>query len=79
MDYRLNLSKFNSDVALKNKELTQTKDLTMAKIAQDALDGIARTAAQLSGSAMSAMNVNTGLSSSSSSSYQETHYYDETV
>lgn len=79
LDYHLNVNKLNTDTAIKNKELTQNKDLTMAKIAQDALDGIARTAAQLSGSAMSAMNVNTGLSSSSSSSYQETHYYDETV
>jgi len=79
LDYHLNVNKLNTDTAIKNKELTQNKDLTMTKIAQDALDGIARTAAQLSGSAMSAMNVNTGLSSSSSSSYQETHYYDETV
>lgn len=79
LDHTLNVSKLQSDIALKTKELIQAKDLTMAKIAQDALDGIARTGAQLAGSAMSAMNVHAGLSSSSSSAYQETHYYDETA
>lgn len=77
MDYTLNVSKFNTETSLKNKELAQSKELTLAKIAQDGLDAIARTGSQLAGSAMSAMNVHAQLSSSSS--YQEVHQYEETT
>ena len=81
LDYGLNVDKFNADIAIKELELEQSRELALAKLAQEALDGIARAGAQLAGSAMSAMNVQASLSSGSSTSdsYQETHYYDETA
>ena len=81
LDYGLNLDKLNADITLKEAELQQSRELSLAKLAQDALDGIARTGAQLAGSAMSAMNVQASLSSGSttSDSFQETHYYDESA
>lgn len=78
LDYGLNVDRLNADITLKETELQQSREINLAKLGQDALDGIARTGAQLAGSAMSAMNVQASLGSSSSSSYNENHNYDET-
>lgn len=80
LDYALNVDKLNSDVALKTSELEQSRELSLQKMALDALDAIARTGSQLAGSAMSAMNVQASLSSGSTTSdnYTEYHYYEET-
>ena len=79
LEYALGVDKLNSDVALKESELEQTRELSLQKMGLDALDAVARTGSQLAGSAMSAMNVQASLSSGSttSDSFQETHYYDE--
>ena len=66
LEYSLEIDKLTADIGLKEAELAQNKELTIAKIAQDALDAIARTGSQLAGSAMSAMNVQAGLTQSSS-------------
>lgn len=68
LQYTLSVDKFNADVYLKEAELEQTKTLQLTKIAQDSLDAVARTSAQLAGSAMSAMNVGALLSASNSNS-----------
>ena len=65
LDYDLSVEKFTADVAIKAAELEQTKLVETSKIAVGALDGVARTGAQLAGSAMSAMNVGASISSSS--------------
>ena len=77
LDYTLNVDKFTADVALKEAELEQQRELSLVKITLDALDGVARTGSQLSGSAMSAMNVQASLSSGSTTSdqYSESHNY----
>lgn len=80
LDYELNVNKLTADTAIKEAELAQTRELALQKVALDSLDGIARTGAQLAGSAMSAMNVSASLGSSSSTSdnFTEYHYYNET-
>lgn len=75
LDHGLNVDRLTAEVAIKDADLQQSRLIEISKIALSALDGIARTGAQLSGSAMSAMNVHAGLSSSSSSSYSESHSY----
>jgi len=80
LDYLLNVDKFNADKTIKQADLEQTKMLQLTKIAQDSLDAVARTAAQLAGSAMSAMNVGASVSSGSSfssgNSCSETYTYE---
>ena len=66
LDYLLNVDRFNADVEIKKATLEQEKLLQLTKIAQDALDAVARTAAQLAGSAMGAMNVGASISAGSS-------------
>lgn len=77
LDYSLGVDRLDSDITLKEAELTQSRELSLMKIALDALDGIARTGSQLAGSAMSAMNVQASLGSSSTTSdeYSESHNY----
>lgn len=77
LNYGLGVDKLSADITLKEAELELNKELTLTKIALDALDGIARTGSQLAGSAMSAMNVQASLSSGSttSDSYSESHEY----
>ena len=81
LEYALSVDTLQANVALKEADLEQTRELTLQKTALDALDGIARTGSQLAGSAMSAMNVQASLSSGSTTSdtYTEYHYYDETA
>jgi hypothetical protein len=80
LDYFLNVDRFNTDTTLKEAQLEQDKVLQLVKIAQDSLDAVARTSAQLAGSAMSAMNVgasiSAGSSTSQSSSCSETYTYE---
>ena len=80
LDYLLNVDRFNADTTIKEAELEQNKVLQLTKITQDSLDAVARTSAQLAGSAMSAMNVGASISSSSSigqsSSCSETYSYE---
>jgi len=68
LDYELNVDKFSADVLIKNAELEQTRTLALSKLSVDAMDAVARTGAQLAGSAMSAMNVGASLSASDSNS-----------
>ena len=75
LEYLLNVDKFNADLKMKEAELEQTKTLELAKMTVSAMDSVARTGSQLSGSAMSAMNVGASLSSGSSSTYSESHNY----
>ena len=78
LDYELNVNKLTADTAIKEAELAQNRELALQKVALDSLDGIARTGAQLAGSAMSAMSVSAGLRYDSNSNYTEYHYYNET-
>lgn len=80
LEYVLNVDKLQSDVAIKESELSQSRELSLQKMALDALDAIARTGSQLAGSAMSAMNVQASLGSNSTTNdqYTEYHYYEET-
>jgi chromosome segregation ATPase len=80
LEYGLSVDKLNADVELKEAELLQNRELSLTKIALDSLDGIARVGSQLTGSALSAMNVGASLSSGSTTSdqYTEYHYYEET-
>jgi hypothetical protein len=77
LEYSLGVDRLDADITLKEAELTQNRELFLMKTALDALDGIARTGSQLAGSAMSAMNVQASLGSSSSTSddYNENHNY----
>lgn len=79
LDYSLNKYRVAAEIKIKETDLEQTKMLELSKIAVGALDGVARTGAQLSGSAMAAMNVHAGLTSSSSSDYSENHNYSYTA
>lgn len=78
LEYDLNVNKLTADVALKEAELAQSRELTLQKVALESLDGIARTGSQLAGSAMSAMNVQASLGFDSNSNFTEYHYYNET-
>lgn len=73
LDYSLNKYRVTAEIKIKETDLEQTKMLELSKIAVGALDGVARTGAQLSGSAMAAMNVHAGISSSSSSNYNDNY------
>lgn len=76
LGYYLDVRRSNADIEIKNKDLVQSRELYLARLTQDSLDGIARIGAQLSGSAMSAMSIHSGISSSSG--YSESHSYNET-
>jgi hypothetical protein len=77
LEYSLGVDRLDADITLKEAELNQSRELFLMKTALEALDGIARTGSQLAGSAMSAMNVQASLGSSSSTSddYNENHNY----
>ena len=77
LNYNLSIAKLNVDALIKEAELNQVNVIQLTKIAQDALDGVARTGAQLAGSAMSAMNVGASMNVSRgiNTSYSESHNY----
>ena len=80
LEYLLNVDRLNADTTIKEAELEQDKVLQLTKITQDSFDAVARTSAQLAGSAMSAMNVGATISAGSSieqrSSCNENYNYE---
>jgi hypothetical protein len=76
VDQQLQEAQFEASIALKKADLDQTKAIELAKLAMQGESEVARVAAQMAGSALSAVSASAGISDSGEDSTRRNYNYD---